>query len=129
MPHTSPLRLSSLNSDHSTVESQPIYLPHELSPTSCDQLNKHLLPIKVSAHNFRTAVSLHDTIDNIIQLRSFETPDLLVVTELDPRVGSNLWQPFETAENPVIHLSFTPILQAFTIWPIPLHMGLLISSP
>lgn len=124
MPHSPPLRLSSLDPGHSTAESPTICLPREIPPPSFDrnEINDHLLPIKISAQNFKTSISLRDTIHNKIQLRSFDTPDLLVVTELDPQVGFNLWQRFETSENIAVNLSFTPTLHTFTIkMPSPLH--------
>lgn len=53
--------------------------------------------------------------------RPFHTPDLLVITELDPRVGFNLCQLFETSETPALRHSLTPTLHTFTI-KMPTHL-------
>ncbi|KAJ5985693.1 hypothetical protein N7522_012889 [Penicillium canescens] len=103
--------------------------PHQPgSPTSYlpeadyDETNKSLLPIQVSAANIPTAVRVYSTIQSLIQPGQIDYPDLLVITQLKPHVGMQLWQKFEHLESPALRKSFDPNTGNLTIKiPTPLH--------
>ncbi|CDM35226.1 hypothetical protein CBS147339_6998 [Penicillium roqueforti] len=87
-----------------------------------DEINKSLRPIQVSAANIPTAVRVYSTIQSLIQRERINTPDLLVITQLKPHVGTQLWQKFEQLESRALRKSFDPNTGTFMIkMPTPLH--------
>ncbi|OQD74855.1 hypothetical protein PENDEC_c009G01981 [Penicillium decumbens] len=88
-----------------------------------DEINANLLPLQVSAANIPTAVRLHSTIRNLIQLDpKCNHPDLLVITDINLRLAIQLWRRLEQLESRALRKSFDSVTGEFTIkMPTPVH--------
>ncbi|OQD74949.1 hypothetical protein PENDEC_c009G06167 [Penicillium decumbens] len=97
----------------------------ELEPPlpELDDMNEDLLPIQLSAQNTPTAVRLWPQIEELIKpnLRG-HYPDLLNITDVNPRLATQLHRRIEQVGPKAVRSSFDTTTGCFTIkMPTPVH--------